>query len=472
MPLLKKLQGKEEPSQEAVMSFLAIMKYMGDHPSRRTRVGTELTDQIFGGALKFDVLRDEIYCQLMKQLTDNRNRLSEERGWELLWLTVGLFSPSQSLLKEVTAFLRTRQHPVAADCYNRLQKTLRSGQRKYPPHQVEVEAIQHKTTQIFHKVYFPDDTDEAVEVDSSTRARDFCQKIANRLALKSSDGFSLFVKIADKVISVPENDFFFDFVRQLTEWIRKARPNKDGSVPQFTYQVFFMKKLWTNTVPGRDRNADLIFHYHQELPKYLRGYHRCTREEAVELAALILRSRCRDDKPANIHQLPQILPDLVPKDLAKSLSAQDWKRMITAAYNGSVQGLAPDDAKIAFLKIISQWTTFGSAFFEVKQSSDPTLSDRLLIAINRNGVNLIHPDSKEVLVTYPFTRISNWSSGNTYFHMTVGNLMKGSRLLLETSLGYKMDDLLTSYISSMLANMHRTPAGETNGHHPKMGDVH
>uniref|UniRef100_A0A914X4M5 Unconventional myosin heavy chain 6 n=1 Tax=Plectus sambesii TaxID=2011161 RepID=A0A914X4M5_9BILA len=351
-----------------------------------------------------------------------------------------------------------------------LKRRSKSGQRKYPPHQVEVEAIQHKTTQIFHKVYFPDDTDEAVEVDSSTRARDFCQKIANRLALKGSEGFSLFVKITDKVISVPENDFFFDFVRQLTEWIRKARPNKDGSVPQFTYQVFFMKKLWTNTVPGRDRNADLIFHYHQELPKYLRGYHRCTREEAVELAALILRARCRDDKPANIQQLPQILPDLVPKDLVKSLNAQDWKRMITAAYNGSVQGLAPDDAKIAFLKIISQWNTFGSAFFEVKQSSDPTLSDRLLIAINRNGVNLIHPDTKEVLITYPFTRISNWSSGNTYFHMTVGNLMKGSRLLLETSLGYKMDDLLTSYISSMLSNMHRT--NEPIAPHSKMADIH
>ena len=50
---------------------------------------------------------------------------------------------------------------------------------------------------------------QAFEVDSSTRAKDFCQNIAQRLNLRSSEGFSLFVKIADKAISVPEGDFFF-----------------------------------------------------------------------------------------------------------------------------------------------------------------------------------------------------------------------------------------------------------------------
>ncbi|XP_065505226.1 unconventional myosin-VIIa isoform X7 [Caloenas nicobarica] len=449
-PLLKKILGSEELSQEACMAFIAVLKYMGDYPSKRTRSVNELTDQIFEGALKAEPLKDEIYCQTLKQLTDNHIKYSEEKGWELLWLCTGLFPPSNILLPHVQRFLQSRKHhPLAADCIQRLQKALRNGSRKYPPHLVEVEAIQHKTTQIFHKVYFPDDTDEAFEVESSTKAKDFCQNISNRLLLKSSEGFSLFVKISDKVISVPEGDFFFDFVRHLTDWIKKARPAKDGIVPSLTYQVFFMKKLWTNTMPGKDSMADSIFHYYQELPKYLRGYHKCTREEVLQLAALIYRVKFEDDK-SYFPSIPKLLKELVPQDLVRQLSPDDWKRSIVAYYNKHA-GKTREEAKLAFLKIIFKWPTFGSAFFE--QTTEPNYPEILLIAINKHGVSLIDPKTKDILITHPFTKISNWSSGNTYFHITIGNLVRGSKLLCETSLGYKMDDLLTSYISQMLTAM-------------------
>uniref|UniRef100_A0A087Y707 Myosin VIIAa n=1 Tax=Poecilia formosa TaxID=48698 RepID=A0A087Y707_POEFO len=458
LPLLKKVVGHEELAQEACMAFIAMMKYMGDYPSKRTRSVNELTDQIFEGALKAEPLKDEIYCQIIKQLTDNHVKYSEEKGWELLWLCTGLFPPSNVLLPHIQRFLQSKKHhPLSGDCMQRLHKALRNGSRKYPPHLVEVEAIQHKTTQIFHKVYFPDDTDEAFEVESSTKAKDFCQNISTRLLLKSSEGFSLFVKISEKVISVPEGDFFFDFVRHLTDWIKKSRPAKDGIIPSLTYQVFFMKKLWTSTVPGKDSFADSIFHYYQELPKYLRGYHKCSREEVFHLAALIFRVKF-DDNKSHFPSIPKMLRELVPQDLIRQMSPDDWRRSIIAYFNKQ-PGKSREEAKLMFLKIIYKWPTFGSAFFEVKQTTEPNFPEILLIAINKHGVSLIDPKTKDILTTHSFTKISNWSSGNTYFHITIGNLVRGSKLLCETSLGYKMDDLLTSYISQMLTNMNKQRSG-------------
>uniref|UniRef100_A0A8C9FNF7 Myosin VIIA n=1 Tax=Pavo cristatus TaxID=9049 RepID=A0A8C9FNF7_PAVCR len=244
--------------------------------------------------------------------------------------------------------------------------------------------------------------------------------------------------LCPQVISVPEGDFFFDFVRHLTDWIKKARPAKDGIVPSLTYQVFFMKKLWTNTTPGKDSMADSIFHYYQELPKYLRGYHKCTREEVLQLAALIYRVKFEDDK-SYFPSIPKLLKELVPQDLVRQLSPDDWKRSIVAYYNKHA-GKTREEAKLAFLKIIFKWPTFGSAFFEVKQTTEPNYPEILLIAINKHGVSLIDPKTKDILITHPFTKISNWSSGNTYFHITIGNLVRGSKLLCETSLVRRIKD--------------------------------
>lgn len=47
---------------------------MGDYPSRQAWASLELTDQIFAGALQEAALQDEVYCQILKQLTHNTKR--------------------------------------------------------------------------------------------------------------------------------------------------------------------------------------------------------------------------------------------------------------------------------------------------------------------------------------------------------------------------------------------------------------
>lgn len=54
-----------------------ILKYTGDYPSRQSWNSLELTDLMFSLALQEPPLQDELYCQILKQLTHNSVRLAK-----------------------------------------------------------------------------------------------------------------------------------------------------------------------------------------------------------------------------------------------------------------------------------------------------------------------------------------------------------------------------------------------------------
>ena len=125
-----------------------------------------------------------------------------------------------------------------------------------------------------------------------------------------------------------------------------------------------MRKLWMSVVPGRDTNADSIFHFHQELPKYLRGWHRVETAQAAQLAALVYRARFGDSKE-ELSSRPQVLGEILPHDQVKAQSVKDWTRAIEKQFSKQSK-LSPEEAKTEFLKETYKWPTFGSTFFEVK----------------------------------------------------------------------------------------------------------
>uniref|UniRef100_I3KQX6 Myosin VIIBb n=1 Tax=Oreochromis niloticus TaxID=8128 RepID=I3KQX6_ORENI len=427
-PLLKVLVNNSELSNLAC-SPLPILKYMGDYPIKHVRSPVELTDQIFGPATKHEELRDEIYCQIMRQMTANSNSLSMERGWQLMWLCSGLFPPSYDLLKYTQRFLESRpRYPLAALCLERLQEICRSP-RNLPPHFVEVDAIQQNSPKIFQKVHFPDDTTDVrtFEVTSTTTIADMCISIASQLILNSPEGYGLYLKTLTKVGSNQCKSRFFSVTQ--------------ANLPSL---VLFKRKLWFNVNPGKDVKADLTFHFPQERSRYLRGYHDCTKEDMITLGGLLFRVKVESDMSQFV-MIPKMLKDLVPADQQKIMSPDEWKKAIL--YFIQQSGITVDEAKIDFLKIISIWPTFGCTFFEVKQTCESSYPAILLIGINKQGVRLIDPETKEILIMHEFSRITEYFSKGNSFQMTIGTLFRGVTFVCETPNAHTIEDLLRSYVS-------------------------
>nr|XP_015812974.2 unconventional myosin-VIIa [Nothobranchius furzeri] len=445
-PLMKTLVRNSELSGLACNAFTAILKYMGDYPIKHSRSPLELTEQIFGSAVRHKALQDEIYCQIMRQMTNNSSSLSVERGWQLMWLCSGLFPPSPNLKTYAQRFLESRRKdPLSAGCLRRLQEICSKEPRKLPPHQAEVEAIQQNSTQIFYKVHFPNDTNDLLEVTSTTTNKELRCRIASFLRLSSADGYGLYMKTTQKVTtSLDEDKYFFDNIQQPSELPKKAKKAKEGHLINLPCLVIFKRKLWFNVIPGKDLVADMTFHFPQELPRYLRGYHSCTKEDMVNLGGLLFRATVDSDRSQFV-MIPKMLNELVPADQLKIMSPEDWKKNIISSYNRQ-SGNTVQEAKVAFLRTISCWPTFGCAFFEVKQTCEPDYPNILWIAIHKKGVSLIDPQTKELQVMHPFNRITEWSSKGNVFQMTFRTMVRGVVFVCETPQAYTMEDLVSSYV--------------------------
>lgn len=73
----------------------------------------------------------------------------------------------------------------------------------------------------------------------------------------------------------------------------------------------------------------------QELPKYLRGFHKCSREDAVHLAGLIYKAQFDNDR-SQLASIPKILRELVPENLTRLMSSEEWKKVLDGAGEGAL----------------------------------------------------------------------------------------------------------------------------------------
>ena len=62
------------------------------------------------------------------------------------------------------------------------------------------------------------------------------------------------------------------------------------------------------------------------MPKYLRGFHNCSMEDMIELAALLFRIQTDSDRSQFV-MIPRMLKELVPEDQMNAMSSDEWKKV-------------------------------------------------------------------------------------------------------------------------------------------------
>nr|VZI01217.1 unnamed protein product [Spirometra erinaceieuropaei] len=379
--------------EAAVLAFCIIQVYMGDCEKvplpLKDVPAIVLTDLLFGSALNCPLLRDELFMQLMNQLTKNPNRQSEDRGWELLWLASGVMIPSDRLLNKLICFLHRSSHTMAPQCYIRLHHTKSRGNRKKPPHPMELTAVRERKSKFSQKVVLPDGECLVVFLQSDTRGSDVVDEICLELGVGSKNDFAVYVELDGEKRCIEDEDFVLDCLHLTLPdmWHKSKRP----LLAPPPAPLYFKRKLWLQSVPGMGSVSDNVIDSHQELENFLQGYHRCSFEQFLELSTLIYIWRGQKVSAER----------LLPRTMLSHIYEPDWIERLANVANQGPQ-LSSSDAPLAFLKSLATVPTFGSAFFDVQSAE---VEEEWILAVNKEKI-LVWPRNRELKpLEYPLRDI-------------------------------------------------------------------
>jgi myosin-7 len=351
---------------------------------------------IIGHGILREELRDEIYCQICKQLSNNPNSISFKKGWILLALCVGCFSPSENFELYLRQFIRSGPELYAPFCEGKLNRLMKNGLRKQPPSWHELKSSKTKEP-IIVNVNLMNDTSLQLEIDSASTSEEICIAIAKSIDLKDLLGFSLFITISNKVMTLGcEHQFVFDAISRCEQFAKEQGITEKA----VRWQLFLQKEMflpWHN--PEDDPIATELI-YHQIIKGIHFGDYVCTSEKDIAMISA-LRYYAEVDGPYEKGKMIEKLVEYLPKSIYRKETVAQWEALISNAYNKCrcvKEKLAKISAKediVYFAKIT--WTLKFSRFFEVLKVDDNT-ADVFIIGINWTGVYLID-NQEQVLVS-------------------------------------------------------------------------
>ncbi|KAG5895942.1 hypothetical protein JTB14_016344 [Gonioctena quinquepunctata] len=448
-----------ELSPLAIECFECILRYCGDLPLTPDMSEVKCVYTVLMHCHKFAQLRDEVYCQLMKQTTNNKSEHPEscQRAWRLLSIVAAYFACSDNLIPFLMEYLTSAAndkrricHGTAAVCLSNLRKTQRCGGRKNVPSVEEVTAVSAGRSARRQIYRLPGGAERVVNTRCSTVVVDVISELCSLVGITSEaeqQEFSLYCIVEGDAFTMPlaADEYILDVT---TELHKAAQP----------FYLIFCRSVWFHPLKHDASPLYTEVLFNQVAPDYLEGLLLRLGNPNVPpsiirdmaLIAALLHRAADFGHPPNLKEVKYLLPK--PILGLREPRPPQWLALVQTSW-GQAAGLPVSKAKHRVLQVLSNWSLFGSSFFAVKRvmGENDNWQEHIL-ALNRNGVHFLDMTTHETIHHWPFaevisTRKVRSEDGALFLDMKCGNLLQQRVTRLQTEQAHEISRLVRQYIN-------------------------
>ncbi|XP_069655172.1 myosin XVB [Haliaeetus albicilla] len=393
-----------ELNELATKNFKTLMRFMGDQSKLKDQNEVECIYEILQLCKEKESLHDEVYCQVIKQVTHNPNQESVLRGWLLLNLLTGYFLPSNILMPYATKFLQlassdpsSTHHDIAKICQSNLRKNFMYGGRRHLPFPVEIEALLKGRGARRLVILMPGGVEYLTRIKTFTVAKELLQEICEQMGAGEQEEIQEFVLFAIKSDS-----------NNLDKMVRPLRSEEylhDYLLEDKLVTVTLRRLIWRTPLHFENKIYTDV-HYGQILWDYLNGRILLSHSKEMEMQVGILAvlQHWAKAEQQNSALSREELKEYTPQTLQSSIRPQALQNHVGMLLR-TRQPLQPVDAKIQFIEHVMKLPFFGYNTYFVERVSDDTIPVPCFFGVNKEEIIVADGTTQEVSCVIPLKEL-------------------------------------------------------------------
>eukprot|EP00127_Corallochytrium_limacisporum_P001319 Clim_evm9s51 gene=Clim_evmTU9s51 len=462
--LLKFMDKDKTIRTSAVITFTEIMKFMGDYPTKRSDYETFLTVLKIGHQNK--ALPDEVYCQLMKQLTNNRSSApsAPAKGWSMLAMMTMYLVPTVALEPYLVAFLRRYSEEDIGEFYQtaraaerNLLAILRLGGRRILVNLPEFTANMRGKFAKVVKVHNNVGESAVVDVNGVSTVEQILVQCGKYFGVPAEylNNFGLFVATGKDITTPLDPEEYLMDINTALEF--------QGLSYELQFRRCYYYQPWRSISAAFDNiefpdNREAFLDGRLVL---LDGAPQDFRRQMQRLAALLYAVQPFGDPfKFTPSDLKQVFPLRWMNISIQHMETEEKKKWTVKLLRGFLKhwnelvekGIDKRACKREFLQILSRWPLFGSNLFHCFSTNVADFDGTATLALNPKGAVLIANSTKHVLQTYKMAQILSVrrvvikKQVKVYVDIRVGDLYSKSILRVETSRSNELMNAVKNYV--------------------------